>query len=169
MTISADWITFTDDGHAWLVGDTFVNGKPYVKLWENSGFTLESLERREDPAFEIEVESNNTCYWCNDPDQSDSAQEPDDHEHDSITIRVSVVPGMVLPIVRGACPDKTNAPHRRAHVHLAEPSDDDQSASGICHENCDLIFDSPWKSKNAALLPSAAAAGQWAAKLRVAS
>ena len=83
------------------------------------------------------------------------------------TLTVSVVPGMVLPIVVGACPDKTNAPHRRAHVHLAEPSDDDQGASGICHENCDLVFDSPWKTKNAARLPSAAAVGMFAVRLNV--
>ena len=74
------------------------------------------------------------------------------------SVRVSV---QAVLIVRGACPDPTNAPHRRAHVHLSEPSDD-TTAAGYCRENCDLVWDSPWKSKNALTLPDDARPGQFA-------
>ncbi len=84
------------------------------------------------------------------------------------TYRVSIIPGMILPIVRGACPAPTNAPHRPAHVHLAEPSDDNQNQSGICKEDCDLVWDNPWKSHNLITLPAAARPGMWAVKVRIA-
>ena len=73
----------------------------------------------------------------------------------------------VLPIVRGACPTPTNAEHRPAHVHLAEPSDDDQTQSGICKENCDLVWDNPWKSHNLVTLPPDAAPGMWLVRLAI--
>ena len=85
-----------------------------------------------------------------------------------IALRVSIIPGMILPIIRGACPAPTNSPHRPAHVHLAEPSDDNQDQSGICKEDCDLVWDNPWKSQNLVTLPPAARPGMWAVKVRIA-
>jgi hypothetical protein len=77
------------------------------------------------------------------------------------TITVHVVD--VLELVKGPCPDKTNAPHRRAHLHL----DDNENQAGMCRENCDLVWDSPWKSRNLVTLPTSAAPGKYAVQIEV--
>jgi hypothetical protein len=78
-------------------------------------------------------------------------------QHETLSVHVVEV----LEIVRGSCPDKTNAPHRRAHLHL----DDNEDQAGMCRENRDLIWDSPWKSRNLVTLPTDAAAGKYVVRL----
>lgn len=79
-----------------------------------------------------------------------------------LTHRVSVAPGMVLPIVGSMCPQKTNE-QQHNHVHLGE------GMTGICWFDSDLVWDSPWHSKNLIQLPPGAAPGMWVVKLSVAN
>ena len=79
-----------------------------------------------------------------------------------VTLTVSVVPGMVLPIVGVACPGFTNDLDRPAHIHMAKSGE-----TGMCVHNADMLYDSPWKSRNAVDLPFAAAVGMFAVRLNV--
>jgi len=63
--------------------------------------------------------------------------------------------------VGAMCLGKTNDDHRFAHVHLLD------GHAGVCVENTDMVWDSPWKSKNAITLPSAAEPGMWLVTLKV--
>lgn len=104
--------------------------------------------------FDIEVDCGSLdCYWCDDPDQSDSAQEPDDHEHLVSRLRVSVVPGMVLPIV-SVWPIHAPAIHH-------DPT------SPVSEWWWTYAVENGWnKPIN---LPPGARPGRWAVKVRVAS
>jgi hypothetical protein len=86
--------------------------------------------------------------------------------YESETHRVSVVPGMVLPIVRGACPTPTNAEHRPAHIHV-NTDESPMPVFGMCEADSDLIFGSPWKSENLLTLPLDAKPGGYAVKVLV--
>jgi hypothetical protein len=140
--IDADRITFTDDGHAWCVFDAAMNPDHACP---------DCIEGRH--TFEIEVATGCT------PTCPHHACRPRSY-------RVSVVPGMVLPIVLGMCPNKTNDPHRPAHIHM-NADESPMPVFGMCVENADQVWDSPWKSRNLIDLPPNAAPGMWAVRLAV--
>lgn len=171
MTIPADCIAFEGDT-AWIVFED--HGERGKRWWDSRRYAT-NFDRPCDTCGGPGVDwyDRMLCEGCDDcPNgrhvfdiEVDRWALGNRHGPKAITMRVSIVPGMVLPIVRGVCPDPTNASRRRAHVHLAEPCDDEPYNSGICRENCDLIWDSPWQAKNAVILPPAARPGMWAVKL----
>ena len=97
-----------EDGTAWLVTSQTVNGKPYLPLFPNGhGYTFESLDRPCDGCDGEGFASNEMVMGVDCPDCDGSGRhvfdlevawqtEVDAYEQ---AYRVSVVPGMVLPIV----------------------------------------------------------------------